>query len=835
MKKTIYALFGVMSLALAGAVTLVVANHASNVGVIKGTDPEYTMTLDSSNAPGELDEGEYTREALADSLIENGDYTLSMSYRLAQLESGHHVLLAPHGSMYNQLDYSDHENKVTGLNYITVNYTSSDSVYVRTSIRNDGKEFSAPVAAVSGTPVALSHSPYYFMIEAGDAEAHIESVVLGYSCQENSGYDLFSLSGKYSGLGNDGYRYVLILNNTSVTVKSLDNPGNVTFNGTASLSNNRLTSSFTVSGTPGTYVCDASADHRQLSFVSKDGACAGFPSIDFYKVYEVEDFESYSATGNAFGGSGRGADSLYSMSGLRAAYHSDWYTTSSSYAVSYLGDSGWKVMGSTDFLTYTSNKGYDGSKAAAFKGNSNGLRYIQFKGMTGLPQIIGKGSYLSFRAKAYSDSSLTTVKATDTAFKAYGFYGQQITKSNLSSIRTSVELTMPANADWTRFTIPLNNNNYYAYGFYLNPSATVYMVVDDVVIYTVDPYEPTPVTGVSISPAAATIETGNTTQLTATVSPIDATNKTINWTSSNDSVAAVNNNGLVTAYTAGNATITATTADGGYTATCAVTVTGGAVAPYPSGSYKGTAVVSGANYDIVLAFGTRSNGLIAVRLSNSDAVATGVTYNDSTQQFTITTTGSYSGYSYGNITGTYDDANDQLTNISCSGQVSAAVSNNGSITATKLTVWDCDGTTSELQSLFKRRYMSGSWQVDTGNADRITSNTEQFVSGTGSVKRRGYSGGAVALNFNADFSPAKTVKNVQFWVYNPSASDITLRMWGYKATNFNTNFETGSVTAKAGQWAYVAMGFTEATIYNWQIADFNNTGVYLSFDNIALF
>ena len=134
--------------------------------------------------------------------------------------------------------------------------------------------------------------------------------------------------------------------------------------------------------------------------------------------------------------------------------------------------------------------------------------------------------------------------------------------------------------------------------------------------------------------------------------------------------------------------------------------------------------------------------------------------------------------------------------------------------------------------------MSGSWQVDNSNADRITSNTTEYVSGTGAVKRRGYSGGAVALNFQNDFATAKKVQNVQFWVYNPSGSDITLRMWYYRAASFGSNGETGSVVAKASGWTYVAMGFGEigsSPIYNFQIADFTNSGQYLTFDNIYLF
>ena len=66
-------------------------------------------------------------------------------------------------------------------------------------------------------------------------------------------------------------------------------------------------------------------------------------------------------------------------------------------------------------------------------------------------------------------------------------------------------------------------------------------------------------------------------------------------------------------------------------------------------------------------------------------------------------------------------------------------------------------------------------------------------------------------------------------------------MWYYQGQNFSSNGETGTVTAIAGKWTYVAMGFGSGSgdgnrnIYNFQIADFNNTGVYLSFDNITLF
>lgn len=82
-----------------------------------------------------------------------------------------------------------------------------------------------------------------------------------------------------------------------------------------------------------------------------------------------------------------------------------------------------------------------------------------------------------------------------------------------------------------------------------------------------------PVAGVTVSPATATINAGESVQLTASVTPSNATNKNVTWSSSNSSIASVSSAGLVTAMSAGSATVTATTVDGNKTATCSVTVT----------------------------------------------------------------------------------------------------------------------------------------------------------------------------------------------------------------------------------------------------------------------
>lgn len=80
------------------------------------------------------------------------------------------------------------------------------------------------------------------------------------------------------------------------------------------------------------------------------------------------------------------------------------------------------------------------------------------------------------------------------------------------------------------------------------------------------------VTGISLSPASATLDVGSTQVLTPSFTPSNASNKNIIWSSNKTRVATVDSNGLVTANAAGVAIITATTEDGGFTATCSIKV-----------------------------------------------------------------------------------------------------------------------------------------------------------------------------------------------------------------------------------------------------------------------
>lgn len=130
--------------------------------------------------------------------------------------------------------------------------------------------------------------------------------------------------------------------------------------------------------------------------------------------------------------------------------------------------------------------------------------------------------------------------------------------------------------------------------------------------------EATPATGVSVTPATATVRVGKTATIKAIVTPDDATDKTVTWTSSDDTVATVDSNGVVTGVKEGTATITATTTDGGFTATCEVTVRK-ASSGSSSGGGGGSSVTK---YTVAVA--NVKNGTVTVDKTNAakDAVVT---------------------------------------------------------------------------------------------------------------------------------------------------------------------------------------------------------------------
>ena len=245
----------------------------------------------------------------------------------------------------------------------------------------------------------------------------------------------------------------------------------------------------------------------------------------------------------------------------------------------------------------------------------------------------------------------------------------------------------------------------------------------------------------------------------------------------------------------------------------------------PVGNFAGK--ITGADDSQIFVVVALGEEAAFVEVGSLGKVTTTYTFNKATGLVTITNE------TIGTLTAIFDEDTNALTQITLEGVLASLVKNNGEITLAGVAhFWNCDGTTEELRQIFKRRY-GDPWSVDTGNEDRINA-VEEGIAG-GAMKVRAWTGGRYALNFLNDFAEPITVSNVGFWVYNSGTTDVTIKMWGYRAASFGDNFQTGDVTAVAGQWTFCRMGFGEKTIYNFQIADFTKTGTYLVFDNISLF
>ena len=818
------------------------------LGSRAGVGP-YELTITEVETDGQLEETYQDNvEVIVPTELDND---LNLNFVMAKASAGNLAELGHRGMIYN---FGTELGRITGITSIEANF--SGNLYLKTSSHelatssDHGAFLDGVQVLTSGNALPLSSPAKYFALIAGDSGAVIEDLTINYTCSD-PGVAYESLIGTYTGEANGTvYQLDVSLEATvqKVVLKSLTAQTPVTINGTTVLSGNRLTSTFNFMSTDFAYVSEIQQNGRLLKFISvtPDGY---LPHVDFYRVYDVENFDSYGSTGQ--GWDHNHTDKTVTT-GLRSHWYNDFYQKDSSYTASPLGGTDWVLMASTDYLTFGQNKGRSGH-AGVFKGNSTGLRFIQMNAYYGVPASIGRGAKLSFFAAGpYTNSGLSAKSANAGKVKVYAFYNTQVTKSN-QSYRTEYEFDIPANSDWTEYTMNLDaSKNYYAIGLYLKPSGQGYLPVDDFKIYTYSPYDVyTPVTGVEIE-STAEVDAGKTVTLTPTFTPANASNKHVTWSSSDTNVATVDSNGVVTGVAAGSATITVTTEDGGHTDTCAVTVNPAPV--YLSGTFVGSVTINvGANVNLPFTIASGDQGYIDFAICG---VVTGVTkYTCDGSTFSIitknTVTVKINSTDYqvtsGTLTGSIADGT--FKNCSFSGTKvndnSVTPTNNGSISCVKQDgsnslFNNCDGSTSELQAVFGRRKLSsGSFVVDTTDADRILASSEHFMDGTGALvlKTEG-SGTKSTLTLNSDLPEAyrSAFKNISFWVYNNSSSVVNnVNLFIYKGANFQNNSQITSVNnLQPGEWRFVTCGYS-ATIYNLQVYTEYLPANTLYLDNFCLY
>lgn len=867
MKKIHYFGIGLSLLSLSiGALVLATVNKKAKLSPAESE--VHTITLKAADTPSTLTDS--YQDNVTGTIRNSVGYEIPLNFVNAKAEEGKFVNLAPRGMIYN---FHTGDKAITGINGIK--FKGTGVLFARTARAGQAggavlHDFSADSLLTSDVKKDLITSDY-FQLVAGDGGAVIEQLDIYYSC-DSLEYDIRNLEGKYTGKGNDASTYEIVVGSevtvqdetkyVDVSIRSLDkdNEHQINLSGKAEmLSASQVKCTFDYLGAKVYYVMNVDAFKHSMTFVSKSDNAGGtiapyVAEINVARVYKVEDFELETSTGAGYT-SKRGANSKYSMSGLQGNWFSDYYGSNT--VASPVGGEGWSLMGTDNYLIYKSNLGHNGSKVGVFKGNGNQLRDMSMNLFYGVPQVVGVGKTLSFWARGpWKDDNCNSNAEGNATIKAYAFYSTGLNSSTQGN-READDFEIEVGSDWTRYTLALNPSKYYyGVGFYCKTAKQTYTAIDDIEIYTDNPYAeyvaPVAVSGVELDKSSAEIDVGKTVTLTPTISPENATNQNVTWETSNENIATVNN-GVVTGVAEGTATITVKTVDGNFTDTCTVTVNEAQV--YLSGLFMGSATAnatgSEGNYPISIASGT--HGEIEF---NFCGVATGVeSYECNGSTFTLVTKNTvpvtvkvndsdvtvqvYAGTIAGEISGN-SLVNVTVTGLKVNGN-SVSVTNSGSITMANKYVDatsiynNCDGTKTELQAVFARRWMGSSWTLD--DPARIDASTTTYMDGTGAMYFRGYAAGKTALALKNDFPEATNAyNNVSFWIYNPADTTLeNVKLFIYKGTGYTSNSGIGDYSVPAHSWKFISCGFN-ASIYNLQIyTEGVPTEQGLYFDNFCLY
>ena len=151
------------------AIVLIAGTFLKDPQQLKGSEPSYTITMNSSNAP--TSSGIYSN---ATSEIRFS----SFSYVGARASSGNHVELNSTGYIMNDLN-----SQITSITSIQANFITSGTFTLATSF--DGQNFSQ-TSITSGAINQTSSLPYFFRLTANGSSVSVQSVIITYSCAPHS-------------------------------------------------------------------------------------------------------------------------------------------------------------------------------------------------------------------------------------------------------------------------------------------------------------------------------------------------------------------------------------------------------------------------------------------------------------------------------------------------------------------------------------------------------------------------------------------------------------------------------------------------------------------------
>ena len=290
---------------------------------------------------------------------------------------------------------------------------------------------------------------------------------------------------RYTGYNvNDNVVRIDINNDLSATASVIDIETPVNIPGNVTIDGNVMTFTSADSGATLTYVGNATDRGQKVNFVSATGALSGAVNgMNLSAVQVMDNFEQYTQDGQSYCEAHPNPDERY---GCRGAYYSEYYDGDSSTKSSPWGGAHWSLMGGDGSqLKLKSDGGHTGSKYVCMKNSSGkGMRYMQWD------LFAGTGDVNSFRGTTFSFWAKTNgiVKKTT----AYCYFQSAPTNATRDSfVKKSLFQENAAIGSWKHYTIDLDPNQvYYGFMFYLdaNWTADSFLYVDDVEIYTADPY-----------------------------------------------------------------------------------------------------------------------------------------------------------------------------------------------------------------------------------------------------------------------------------------------------------------------------------------------------------
>ncbi len=298
---------------------------------------------------------------------------------------------------------------------------------------------------------------------------------------------------RYTGLLNDGHTVKIELGAAgaaTATVVDMETP--VQIPGNVTLEGKRMTFTSANDGATLVYAGDLVDGGQLIKFASGSGAfAAAVQGVNLNAVQTVENFDQYTTDGQAYYQGNLDKDQ---RSGARGAYYSEYYSGGGTPAD--FGGSGWNLLGGDGSqLKLKQDGGHSGNNYLCLKnGKGFTMRYMSWGSFDGTAEKNSyRGTTFSFWAKTNGKVPKIKVMAFSKIKPTAGdVYNNGAAVGDPRYMATETFEETAAVATWKHYELALSPDRVY-YGFMVslasNGIADSYLYIDDVEIYTANPYK----------------------------------------------------------------------------------------------------------------------------------------------------------------------------------------------------------------------------------------------------------------------------------------------------------------------------------------------------------